>query len=114
MKDCIFCKIINKEIPASVLFEDEQVVAFKDLNPQAPHHYLIIPKKHISMVSEMEDSDQQLIGKLFSTAGKIAQKFNFSADGFRTIINNGTKAGQTVFHIHLHLLGGRVFTWPPG
>ena len=114
MNDCIFCKIVNKEIPASLVFENDFVLAFSDINPQAPHHYLIIPKRHVSMISEMETGDQQLIGMLFSAAKEIAKKFNFSAEGFRTIINNGHIAGQTVFHIHLHLLGGRVFTWPPG
>ena len=114
MKDCIFCKITNKEIPGNFVFENESVLAFNDINPQAPHHYIIIPKKHISMLSELADTDQQTIGMLFSAAKEIAQKFNFSASGFRTIINNGQNAGQTVFHIHLHLLGGRVFTWPPG
>ena len=113
MAECIFCKIASKELKSEIVYEDDEVVAFKDINPQAPVHILIIPRKHIEKISDMEESDIPLIGKLFFVASKIAKELNLE-DGYRLVINNGRNAGQAVFHIHLHLLGGRKFSWPPG
>ncbi len=111
---CIFCKIIDGEIPSKKIYEDEHVMAFHDVNPVAPVHALIIPKKHIGKVSELDDADEQLMGKLITTAKKVAEELELSEKGFRLVFNNGKSANQTVFHIHLHLLGGRAMTWPPG
>ena len=108
----IFKKIIDREIPADFVYEDEEVCAFRDVNPQAPVHILIIPKKPIDSISEMEEEDTNLIGKLMYTATEIAREQNL--DDYRLVINNGKGAGQTVFHLHLHILGGRPFGWPPG
>ncbi len=113
MADCIFCKIVQGEVPAKKVYEDEEILAFHDINPQAPVHILIIPKKHIEKIEDINESDAPLIGKLFVVAKKLAKEFNLE-DGYRLVINNGKKAGQAVFHIHLHLLGGRIFSWPPG
>ncbi len=111
---CLFCKIAKGEIPADKVFEDSDIVAFYDINPQAPEHILIIPKKHISSVSEMKAEDIELIGKLVYRAKVIAEEKNFKDGAYRIVFNNGELAGQTVFHIHLHLLGGRAMMWPPG
>lgn len=112
MTDCLFCKIIAGEIPSQKVYEDDNYYAFNDISPQAPTHFLVIPKKHISMISEMSDEDRELIGGLFSVASKICVEK--SIDDFRLVINNGAGAGQTVFHIHLHVLAGRSLDWPPG
>jgi len=112
--DCLFCKIISGEIPANKLFEDNNILAFEDINPQAPVHTLIIPKKHISTINQISDDDTELIGNLIQTARKIAMEKKLADDGYRLVMNCGEKAGQTVFHIHLHLLAGRNFGWPPG
>lgn len=109
---CLFCKIINKEIPAKIVYEDEQCIAFRDINPQAPTHILIVPRKHFEKNAEMEVSDKPLIGHLHFVARELAQKENIS--DYRLVINNGAEAGQSVWHFHLHLLGGRPFSWPPG
>ncbi len=111
--DTLFIKIINREIPADIVYEDELCLAFKDINPQAPTHLLLIPKKPIVKVSDSKPEDQQLLGHLLLKAGDIARQFGFE-DGFRLAINNGAKAGQTVFHMHIHILAGRKFEWPPG
>ena len=108
----IFQKIIDREIPADIVFEDEFVCAFRDVNPQAPVHILLIPKKPIVSISEISEGDGELIGKLFLHAKKIAKEEGL--EDYRLVINNGAGAGQTVFHLHLHILGGRSFTWPPG
>lgn len=108
----IFDKIINKEIPADIVHEDEYSLAFRDINPQAPTHILIIPKEPIAKLNEAKQSHKELLGHLLLSANDIAQKHNL--DDFRLIINNGAKAGQTVFHLHVHLLSGRPFQWPPG
>lgn len=110
MSDCIFCNIASGTMGTALLYEDEKVVAFKDVNPQAPVHILIIPRKHYSSIAEVED--EELIGRLFSAGKKVAQKLGI--DSYRFIINTGREAGQTVFHLHLHLMGGRVLYWPPG
>ncbi len=113
MPDCIFCKIIAGQIPARFVHQDEQAVAFEDLNPQAPTHVLIIPRKHFASLSEATAGDEPVIGHLHLIAAKIAAERGITA-GYRTVFNNGTNAGQTVFHLHLHLLGGRPMKWPPG
>ena len=114
MSDCLFCKIRDGEIPADIIFENDDVLAFNDVNPQAPVHLLIIPKKHISTVNDVVDDDQVVMGKLFSAAKLIANQRGVSDDGYRLVVNCNSRAGQTVFHIHMHLLGGRAMTWPPG
>lgn len=110
--DCIFCRIVRKEIPASLVFEDEETVAFHDLAPKAPVHILVIPKKHIGRLSEAGEADALLIGHSLRTVARVAAAESLS--DFRVAVNNGAEAGQTVFHLHFHLLGGRAFTWPPG
>lgn len=107
MSDCIFCKIINKEIPSKFIFESENIVAFNDIHPQAPTHILILPKKHIATINDMEKEDINLIGELFYTAKQIAREKGISS--YRLAINVGEEAGQSVFHIHLHLLAGKKF-----
>lgn len=114
MTDCLFCKIRDGEIPADIVFEDDDVLAFNDVNPQAPVHILIIPKQHIPTINDLEDDDEQIMGKLFSTAKNLANQKGVSDDGYRLVTNCNAGAGQTVFHIHMHLLAGRAMTWPPG
>lgn len=109
----LFEKIINREIPADIVYEDELSLAFKDINPQAPTHILIIPKKPIEKLSDANTEDQALLGHLMLVAGKIAEQLNLD-NTFRIIINNGAGAGQSVFHLHLHLMSGRPLSWPPG
>lgn len=114
MSDCIFCKIANKEI-GKLVYEDEQVVAFDDLNPQAPVHVLVIPKKHIARISEVTDEeDACLVGRMVAVANRIAADRGVADDGYRLVFNCNEGAGQSVWHIHLHLVGGRTFGWPPG
>ena len=110
----IFTKIINKEIHADILFEDDDVLAFRDINPQAPIHFLVIPKKEIRTLNDIEENDKDLIGKLFIIAKELAKSEGISEDGYRTIFNCNEHGAQTVYHIHLHVLGGRQMTWPPG
>ena len=112
MMDCLFCQIAEKKIPAALLHEDEFSVAFRDLNPQAPSHILIIPKKHVERLSVLEEADKNIAGHLLIVAQKLAKDLNLG--DFRLNINNGPNAGQTVWHLHLHLLSGRNFAWPPG
>lgn len=112
--NCIFCKIIDRKVPSTIVHEDDFAVAFEDLNPQAPVHTLIVPKKHISEIHDITVADRELIGHLFFVARTIASKKGLDRNGYRMVINNGAGAGQTVFHIHLHLLSGRRFVWPPG
>ncbi len=114
MTDCLFCKIRDGDIPCDIVFEDDHVLAFNDVNPQAPVHILIIPKKHISTINDLEDGDGQLMGKLFAAAKNIAHEKGVSDDGYRLVTNCNAGAGQTVFHIHMHLLAGRAMSWPPG
>ncbi len=114
MTDCLFCKIIAGEIPCDKIYEDDNVFAFRDINPQAPLHVLIIPKKHIAMINDLETEDAETMGHLFVAAKKIAQQEGYAEEGYRTVMNCGEAAGQTVFHVHLHLLAGRNLTWPPG
>jgi histidine triad (HIT) family protein len=112
--NCIFCKIIDKKIPAKILHEDEFSIAFEDLNPQSPVHLLIVPKRHIPDIHSIVIADREVIGHLFFVARTLASKKGLEGTGYRMVINNGRDAGQTVFHIHLHLLSGRRFSWPPG
>jgi histidine triad (HIT) family protein len=111
---CIFCEIIEKKRPAKVIYEDEYALAFEDVNPQAPVHVLVIPKKHISTNLDMEEEDKFLIGHLFLLANKIARDKCIAERGFRLVMNCNPEGGQTVFHLHLHVLGGRYMQWPPG
>ncbi len=113
MSETLFSKIINRDIPADIVYEDEQCLAFRDIAPQAPMHILLIPKKPIPKVADSEPTDQMLLGHLLLKAGEIATAEGYG-DAFRLIVNNGEKAGQTVFHLHMHILGGRELTWPPG
>ena len=112
--NCLFCKIIKREIPASIVYEDDRVLAFNDINPQAPTHVLVVPKKHIATLNDLAAGDDQIVGEVVRRAAAIAADRGISAGGFRTVFNTNKEAGQTVFHIHLHLLGGRGMTWPPG
>lgn len=112
MSDCIFCRIAAGEIPARIVHTDDEVVAFHDLAPQAPTHLLVIPKRHIAAAADTAAADAPLLGRLVSTACELARRLEL--DGFRLVVNNGESAGQSVFHLHLHLLGGRRFSWPPG
>ena len=112
--NCLFCKIINKEIPAKIVYENDTILAFEDINPQAPVHILVIPKRHIASSLEVTEDDHALIGELLQTANSLAREKGVAEQGFRTVINCNRDAGQTVFHIHLHLLGGRPMSWPPG
>ncbi len=114
LADCIFCKITNGEIPSEKIYESANVLAFKDTNPVAPVHILIIPRKHISSVNNIEKEDVNIIGEIFLAAKEIAKNLGIAEDGYRLVNNCGEKAGQTVMHLHYHLLGGRSLTWPPG
>lgn len=114
MGETIFSKIIKKEIPADIVYEDDEVLAFKDIAPQAPVHILIIPKKEIPTTNELTEEDQPLVGKMFLVAKHLAKELGVSDSGYRLVINCNKDAGQAVYHLHLHLLGGRKFTWPPG
>ena len=110
----LFTKIINREIPADIIYENDDIIAFNDINPQAPIHVLIVPKKEIKTLNHLEVEDQEIVGKMFITAKKLAKKLNIDKNGYRTVFNCNGHGGQTVFHIHLHLLGGRQLAWPPG
>ena len=114
VSNCLFCKIIEKKIPAKIVHEDEYSIAFEDLNPQAPVHTLIVPKKHIADIHSLVVTDRELIGHLFFVAKTLASQRGLDKRGYRLVINNGLDAGQSVFHVHLHLLSGRKFAWPPG
>jgi histidine triad (HIT) family protein len=114
MAECLFCKIVSGEIHASIVYEDEHVVAFNDINPQAPTHVLLVPRAHIATLNDLSPDDDQIVGELVRRAAAIAKTRGISAGGFRTVFNTNREAGQTVFHIHLHLLGGRTMHWPPG
>ena len=114
MNDCIFCKIAAGEIPAEKVYEDDQVVGFRDLSPQAPTHVLLIPRRHIPTLNDLGPGDEPLIGHLYTVAAKLAAQEGLAERGYRTLINCNEEGGQTVFHLHLHLLGGRPMGWPPG
>ncbi|NQT29623.1 MAG: histidine triad nucleotide-binding protein [Candidatus Saganbacteria bacterium] len=112
MMDCIFCKIIKKEIPASIVFEDDKVLAFNDTNPQAPVHILVIPKQHVATVNDLDAMN--VVRDLFAVMNRIAKEKGIDKTGYRIVVNHGKHAGQAVDHLHFHLLGGRKLTWPPG
>ncbi len=114
MSDCLFCKMVAGEIKPDVVYEDDQVLAFRDIGPQAPTHVLVIPKKHISTSNDIQREDAQLIGALYLAAKQVAAAEGIAEEGYRTVMNCNAGAGQAVFHIHLHLLGGRPMRWPPG
>jgi diadenosine tetraphosphate (Ap4A) HIT family hydrolase len=114
VENCIFCKIIAGEIPSRKVFEDDQLLVIEDITPQAPLHLLLIPKKHFVNCLDLAALDEILVGHVFSTAGEIVRQKGFEEGGFRIVQNNGVGAGQSVFHIHFHLLAGRAFSWPPG
>jgi histidine triad (HIT) family protein len=114
MSDCLFCRIVRRESPASIVYEDERVLAFNDINPQAPTHVLLVPKRHISSLNELNQDDDTIVGELVRRAADIATTRGISQRGFRVVFNTNRDAGQSVFHIHLHLLGGRGLRWPPG
>lgn len=114
MEECIFCKIARHEIPAGIVYEDDDVVAFKDVNPAAPVHILIIPKKHIPTITAISDEDGPIVGKIMQAINKLADEMGVAEDGFRVVANQGRGAGQSVFHLHFHLLAGRPMNWPPG
>ncbi len=114
MADCIFCKIINREIPAKIVYEDEKILAFDDIRPQAPVHTLIIPKEHLASLREVDENHTEILGYILRKAKEIAALKGIEASGFRVVLNTGPDSGQEVFHIHFHLLGGRKLGWPPG
>ena len=111
---CLFCKIIAGEIPAAKVYEDDRMIAFNDINPQAPMHVLIVPRRHIATLNDLAPEDDALVGEMVRRAGAIAREHGYADRGYRTLFNCNAEAGQTVFHIHLHVLGGRAMTWPPG
>ena len=114
MSDCLFCKIVNRQMPAKILYEDERVVVIEDINPQAPLHVLVIPKTHIASLNDVTPGQDGLIGEMNRRAAAIARDRGYADRGFRTVFNTNREAGQTVFHLHLHLLAGRPMAWPPG
>ena len=113
-EDCLFCRIVAGDIPCDEVYSDEDVLAFRDINPAAPVHILIIPKRHIASVAEADDGDEALMGRLLLRANMIAEREGLAEEGYRYVINTGGHGGQTVFHVHLHILGGRQMVWPPG
>jgi histidine triad (HIT) family protein len=114
MPECLFCSIINREINASIVYEDDRIVAFNDINPQGPTHVLVVPRRHIASLNDLTPDDNELVGEVVRRAALIAKDRGISAGGFRTVFNTNRDAGQTVNHIHLHLIGGRSMHWPPG
>ena len=114
MTDCLFCKIIAGEIPGKFVYQDDQLVVLQDINPQAPLHLLVIPRKHIASLNVLAADDDPLVGSMFRRAAALAKEHGYEQRGYRTVFNTNREAGQTVFHIHLHLLAGRALTWPPG
>ena len=114
MAECLFCKLVNREVESKIIYEDEKVLAFKDINPQAPVHILIIPKKHISGVTELGEEDKELVGHIYLVGKRLAKDNSIFQCGFRIVVNSGPDAGQAVEHLHFHLFGGRKLGWPPG
>ncbi len=114
MSDCIFCGIIKGEIKGQIVYQDPSLVAIQDINPQAPVHLLLVPRKHIATILDLEEVDRELVGDIYRVAANLAKEHGVSEKGFRVVANCGAGAGQSVFHIHFHLLGGRPLTWPPG
>jgi histidine triad (HIT) family protein len=114
MSDCLFCGIVEGNIKGEIVYRDNSIVAFKDINPKAPVHILIVPTKHIATLLDLREEDKEIAGEIFAVANRLAEQQGISQDGFRVVANCGAGAGQTVFHIHFHLLGGRSLSWPPG
>ena len=114
MIDCTFCRIIAKQMPGEFIYEDDEIVAFKDINPQAPVHFLVVPRKHISSILDIQPEDTDLLGELLLVAKNLALETGLSEKGFRLVVNTGHNAGQNIYHIHVHVMGGRQMTWPPG
>ena len=114
MDNCIFCRIIERHAPAKIVYEDNWTVAIEDARPQAPVHLLVLPRKHLASLKEAMAEDEPLLGRLLTVAAKLARERGLETNGYRTVINNGIWAGQSIFHLHVHVLGGRVFRWPPG
>jgi histidine triad (HIT) family protein len=114
MPDCLFCKIVAGEIPATIVHQDDRLIALRDINPQAPMHVLVIPRRHIASLNDLAPDDDALVGEMTRRAAAIAREHGYSDRGYRTVFNTNAEAGQTVFHIHLHVLGGRRLGWPPG
>jgi histidine triad (HIT) family protein len=114
MDTCLFCKMVTGEIQPSKVYEDQHVLAFRDINPQAPVHVLVIPKEHIATLNDVEQGHTQVLGRLYQAVGHVARMEGISEGGYRTVMNCNADGGQTVFHLHVHLLGGRQMTWPPG
>lgn len=112
--DCIFCKIVNAEIPATIIYQDEQVIAFDDIYPKAPQHKLIIPRRHIATVNDLTPEDGELVGHMTLTAKNIAKQLGIADSGYRIVLNCNQEGGQEIYHIHLHLIGGKQLSWPPG
>jgi histidine triad (HIT) family protein len=113
-ENCLFCRIIAGEVPAEIVHQDERSIAFRDINPQAPVHVLVIPREHIESLDEASQRDEALLGHLLRVGARVANDLELSESGYRTVINTGAGAGQSVFHLHLHVLGGRTLSWPPG
>jgi histidine triad (HIT) family protein len=114
MSDCLFCAIVEGKVKANLVYQDDSIVAFKDIAPKAPVHILIIPRKHLVSVSDIAEADRALIGQIFQVAARLAREQGIADSGYRVVVNSGADAGQSVFHLHFHLLGGRQMTWPPG
>ena len=114
MPDCLFCKIVAGQIPSSVVYQDDQLLAFRDINPQAPFHALVVPKRHIDTLNDVGPADDDLIGAMVRRAAALAAEHGYAERGYRTVFNCNAEAGQTVFHLHLHVLAGRGLSWPPG
>jgi histidine triad (HIT) family protein len=112
--DCLFCRIVDGNLSADIVYENDSLIAFRDINPKAPTHILLIPRRHIATMNDLEDGDKALVGELFVAAARIAADEGLADDGYRVVMNCNAAAGQSVFHIHLHLMGGRTMTWPPG
>ena len=113
-QDCLFCRIVDGSLPADIVYENDSLIAFRDINPKAPTHILLIPRRHVATMNDLQDGDESLVGDLFITAARIAADEGLADDGYRVVMNCNEAAGQSVFHIHLHLMGGRAMTWPPG
>jgi histidine triad (HIT) family protein len=114
VSDCLFCRIVDGKIPATIVYSDDRIIAFRDINPQAPTHLLVIPRRHIASLNELSPEDDGLVGEMVRRAAALARAEGHADRGYRTVFNTNAAAGQTVFHIHLHVLGGRTLTWPPG
>jgi histidine triad (HIT) family protein len=114
MTDCLFCRIIDGSIPGTIVYQDDRLVAFKDINPQAPMHVLVVPRRHIATLNDLTPEDDGLVGEMARRGAALAQAAGYGERGYREVLNCNADAGQTVFHIHLHVLGGRTFGWPPG